>query len=91
MAKCKSVEFTIPSTDGGRDGKLNWMMLSSCLYVGYVDIWSRYLPQCVFESPSLKSFDGTPIKINYCFRGRCEKKSLFRAFRINSQAEQSLV
>lgn len=32
MAKCKSVEFTIPSADG------------------------------------------TPIKINYCFRGRCEKK-----------------
>lgn len=72
MAKCKSVEFTIPSADGGRDGKLNWMMLSPCLYVGYVDIWSRYLPQCVFESPSLKSIDGTPIKINYCFRGRCE-------------------
>ena len=49
MAKCKSVEFTIPSADG------------------------------------------TPIKINYCFRGRYEKKSLFRAFRTNSQAEQSLV
>ncbi len=72
MARCKSIEYTIPSADSSRDGKMNWMILSQYLFAGYVDIRSRDLPQCVFESSYMQGTGVTPIKINYCFRGRCE-------------------
>lgn len=72
MARCKSIEYTIPAADSAQDGKMNWMILSQYLYAGYVNIRSRDLPQCVFESSYMQGADITPIKINYCFRGRCE-------------------
>ena len=33
MARCKSIEYTIPAADSAQDGKMNWMILSQ--YVGY--------------------------------------------------------
>jgi len=72
MARCKSIEYTIPAADSVQDGKMNWMILSQYLYAGYVNIRSRDLPQCVFESSYMQGADVVPIKINYCFRGRCE-------------------
>lgn len=51
---------------------MKWAILNENLHVGYIDICSQNLPEAVFKSSSLKGTDAVPIKINYCFHGRCE-------------------
>ena len=70
--KGTQIQFTIPGDNNEHEGKMKWIVLNECLYIGYIDIWSRYLPDSVFRSPSFRKQGTVPFKINYCFKGRCE-------------------
>lgn len=70
--KGTQIQFTIPGENNEHEGKMKWIVLNECLYIGYIDIWSRYLPDSVFRSPSFRKQGTVPFKINYCFKGRCE-------------------
>ncbi|SFB00116.1 AraC-type DNA-binding protein [Acetitomaculum ruminis DSM 5522] len=58
--------------DFGNEGKMKWLGIKECLYVGYIDIRTRYLPENLAKSVVFKNPYTVPIKINYCFHGRCE-------------------
>ncbi len=71
--KIQQIDFAIPGDEFNNDGKMKWMVLNDNLFAGYVDIYSRYIPKSIFTT--FASYDvknKIPIKINYCFRGRCE-------------------
>lgn len=70
--KSTQIDFKLPATDCEHEGKMKWIVFEDLFHVGYIDIWSRYLPETIFRSTSFKNQDVVPIKINYCFRGRCE-------------------
>ena len=62
----------IKAMECAKGGKMKWAILNKYLHVGYINICSQSLPESVFKSSDLKGTDITPIKINYCFHGRCE-------------------
>ncbi len=66
------IELKIPGDGSEREGKMKWLALGEWLYVGYIDLYSRYLPDSLFNSSSFRRRDMVPVKINYCFKGRCE-------------------
>ncbi len=72
--KIQQIDFVIPGEDYENDGKMKWMVLNDYIFVGYIDIYSRFLPKSIFTAFSTIDEGKTPIKINYCFRGRCEVK-----------------
>lgn len=62
----------IKAVECAKGGKMKWAILNDYLHVGYIDICSQKLPESVFKSSSLMGTEEVPIKINYCFHGRCE-------------------
>jgi AraC-like DNA-binding protein len=70
--KSTQINFKLPATDCGNEGKMKWIVYDDLFHAGYIDIWSRNLPETIFRSTSFKNQDTVPVKINYCFRGRCE-------------------
>ena len=62
----------IKEVECAKGGKMKWAILNDYLHVGYIDICSQKLPESVFKSSSLMGTEEVPIKINYCFHGRCE-------------------
>ncbi len=62
----------IKTMECAKDGKMKWAIINDNIHVGYIDICSQNLPEAVFKSSSLKGAGAVPIKINYCFHGRCE-------------------
>ena len=62
----------INTMECAKGGKMKWAIINDNLHVGYIDICSQNLPEAVFKSSSLKGAGAVPIKINYCFHGRCE-------------------
>lgn len=70
--KMESIGKYIKIMECAGGGKMKWAILNDNLQVGYIDICSQNLPEAVFKYSSRKGTDAVPIKINYCFRGRCE-------------------
>jgi AraC-like DNA-binding protein len=70
--KMESINKYINTMECARGGKMKWAIINDNLHVGYIDICSQNLPEAAFKASSFKGTGAVPIKINYCFHGRCE-------------------
>lgn len=60
--KIQQIDFVIPGEDYENDGKMKWMVLNDNFFVGYIDIYSRFLPKSVFAAFSTIAMSDNRIK-----------------------------
>lgn len=68
----ESICNNIKVVECAKGGRMKWAILNEYLHVGYIDICSQNLPESISGSTSQRNPGAVPIKVNFCFHGRCE-------------------